>query len=74
MKKFQIPVKKGVGQKMDATDRPTYDEWMRRVDALLRKYVGLSYADLVDCTWMEWYEKRLRPIRAANRALRQEQE
>jgi hypothetical protein len=67
---FTIKVKKGIGMKMDATDNPTFEDWMRRVDHMIYKACGLSSADLPDCMYGDWYQARLRPIRAANKALK----
>lgn len=72
--KLQIKVKKGAPQKMPTDQNPTFEEWMGRVDSLLSRAVGLSSADLADQKWREWYDARLLPIRAANRALRAETE
>ena len=68
-----IKVKKGIPQKMDVDDNPTFGEWMARVDKILLRSVGLVSDDLIDQTWMAWYDSRLRPIRAANKALRRQQ-
>lgn len=67
---LQIKVKAGVPQKMDASDQPTFEQWMARVDGTLRKLRGLSVYDLPDCNFRDWYDARLRPIRACNRALK----
>ena len=64
-----LKVKKGVGQKMDASDNRGFEDWMRAVDKLVG-YRGLSVYDLPDCCYRDWYDNRLRPIRAANRALK----
>ena len=65
-----IKVKTEVPQTMDEGDNPTFDKWMARIDSVLSKHIGLTSADLDDCRYMDWYEQRLRPIRAANRALK----
>lgn len=65
-----IKVKPGVPRVMDATDNPTFQGWMHRIDRLITAWAGLSVHDLPDCPFREWYEDRLRPIRAANLALR----
>ena len=68
-----IKVKKGIPMLMDDTDRPTFEEWMARVDRLVSRHVGISVYDLEDAPFMEWYEDRVRPIRAANKALKRQQ-
>jgi hypothetical protein len=65
-----LKVKKGIGMKMDATDNPTFEQWMVRVDKLLVRACGLSSADLADCMYHDWFDARIRPIRAANKALK----
>lgn len=64
-----LKLRKGLPFVMDADDNPTFDRWMERVDALVWKF-GLSVHDLPDCDYWTWYDERLRPVRAANRALR----
>jgi len=64
-----LKVKPGVGQKLDAGDNPTFEEWMKRVDKFLA-YRWLCADDLPDCDYRTWYANRVRPIRAANRALK----
>jgi len=64
-----LKVKKGVPQKMKASDNRSFDVWMRAVDKLVG-YRGLSVYDLPDYCYRDWYDSRLRPIRAANRALK----
>jgi hypothetical protein len=63
-----LKVKAGTPHKMDDSDTSTFDEWMARIDRLV--YLrGLSVYDLPDCPFRDWYDKRVRPIRAANKAL-----
>jgi hypothetical protein len=66
---MKIKVKQGVPLTMDAHDWPTFDEWLERVDAVLVRCRGVSVYDLPDAPYRDWYLERLRPIRAANRAL-----
>jgi len=72
--KIKIAVKKGTPQKMDADDQPTFEQWSKRVDALVQRFACMSLYDLPDVPLMDWYNARLRPIRAANRALKYAQE
>jgi len=65
-----IKVKLGTPYEMDAWQRPSFDEWMRAIENLIWKLRGISVYDLPDCPFDEWYDERLRPIRAANKALR----
>jgi len=64
-----LKVKPGVSQKLDDGDNPTFEEWMKRVDKFVG-YRGLSVYDLPDRRYDIWYANRVRPIRAANRALK----
>lgn len=66
----KIKVKSNTPQKLDPGDNPTFEKWCSRVDSLLSIHTGLGRDDLPDQPWQRWYEQRLRPIRAANRALR----
>jgi len=65
-----LKVKAGVPQKMDDSDTSTFEQWMKKVDRYIGIACGLSYLDLPDCLYCDWYVARVRPIRAANRALR----
>ena len=65
-----IKIKPGVPMKMDSGDNPTFEEWIKRVNAFLTRTCGLIIDDLPDCNYATWYESRLRPIRAAQRALK----
>ena len=67
---MRIKVKAGVPMKMDADDNRTFDQWCRSVDKFLLSYAGATLSDLPDCRYRDWYDDRVRPIRAANRALR----
>ena len=64
-----LKVKPGVSQKLDDGDNPTFEQWMKRVDKFLA-YRGLCADDLPDCRYDVWFDNRVRPIRAANRALK----
>ena len=70
MQGILLKVKPGVPKTMDADDNPTFERWLQRVDQLLERCRGLSYQDLPDCNYRDWYERRMRPIHAANKALR----
>jgi len=67
---MRIKVKPGVPSQMADDDRPTFEEWMSRIDRLVSRVVGLSIYDLDDCLFRDWYDDRLRPIHAANKALK----
>ena len=65
-----ITIKKGVPYELDANDNPSFKCWMKRVDSVVWKMVGMSVHDLPDCNFRIWYDERLRPVRAAARAVR----
>lgn len=65
-----LKVKRGVPQTLDPQDNPTFERWLRRVENLLVAACGVVVDDLDDMPWREWYDHRLRPIRAANKALK----
>ena len=67
---MRLKLRKGLPLGMDADDNPTYEQWMSRVDGIVRA-IGCSIYDLPDCNYLDWYNARLRPIRAANRALKE---
>jgi len=55
---------------MRADANPTFEEWMAALDRILWKYRGLSIYDLPDCQYRNWFDSRLKPAFAINRALR----
>jgi hypothetical protein len=65
-----IRIKKGVPMKMDEDQNTTFEEWIDRCDRLAFHILGFSINDFPDVCWRDWYEARLRPVRAVNRALR----
>lgn len=65
-----LKLKVGAPHKMPATDRPTFDRWMARCDAILIRYRGLSIYDLPDVAWRVWFDAGVTPIRAVNRSIR----
>lgn len=66
---MNLKVKPGTPREMDPTDNPTFEQWMGRVDAVCWRCAGLSVYDLPDCLYRDWYDKRLRPVWAAKKAL-----
>ena len=70
MKTPYLKIKKGVSRRMAASANPPFDEWMAALDRRLWKYRGLSIYDLPDCQYRNWYDARLKPAFAINRALR----
>jgi hypothetical protein len=69
MKAPRIKIKAGTPRQMNADDDCTLEFYCQRVDAILRRAVGMSLYDLPDCPISDWYEDRVRPIYAANKAL-----
>ena len=67
---MKLKIKEGVPYEMDADDNPTFERWMERVDDVVWRAVGCSVLDLPDCDYWTWYDERLRPVRAAARAVR----
>lgn len=65
-----LRLRKGLSYEMDTNDNPTFRHWMARVEQWRYRAAGISVYDLPDCDYRTWYDERLRPIRAANRALR----
>lgn len=65
-----ITVKPGIPQKMDPDDASTYEQWLAKVDAYLERACGMAHDDLPDQCTRDWYDTRLRPVRAAKRLLK----
>ena len=67
---MKIKIKPDVPYELNAGDSPTFERWMDRVDGLVWTCAHLSVYDLPDCLFRIWYDERLRPVRAAARAVR----
>lgn len=65
-----IKVKPGIPRHLDVNDNPSFDEWFKRVDRFVSRNFGVGLDDLPDCDYLSWYDDRLRPIHAANKALK----
>lgn len=48
----------------------TFEQWLREVDRAVVAKVGLSYQDLPDCCYRDWYDQGVSPKGAASRAIR----
>ena len=66
---MKIRIKPGIPYELDPGDNPTFEQWMARVDRVILTSIGISIHDLPDCPFRDWYDDRLRPVRAAARAL-----
>ena len=47
----------------------SFEAWLDKVGAHLRKTVGLSYSDLSDQPYRDWFNDKVSPATAAKRAL-----
>lgn len=47
-----------------------FKTWMKKVEDLVERLVGVSVGDLPDCNYMDWFEDGLSPMRAAKRAIK----
>ena len=52
--------------------RMSFEQWMKKVDSHIIAICGLSYMDLADQPYYDWYDNRTSPKAAAKRALRNE--
>lgn len=50
----------------------TFESWMDKVGAALRKKIGLSYSDLPDQPWRDWFDSGMTPSKAADQCLKNE--
>ena len=66
----RIKAKAGISRYMDASDTPTFEAWLQRVDNLLLRYLVIGTEYLVDIDYMSLYDDRVRPIHAANKAIK----
>ena len=48
----------------------SFEEWLKKVDAILIAKCGMSLYDLPDCSYSLWYESGISAESAAKRALR----
>lgn len=51
----------------------TFAMWLAEVDKAIQKLCGLSYKDLADQPFIDWYEDGVAPKAAAKMALASEQ-
>lgn len=65
-----IKIKDGTPATLNPGDNPTYEQWLNRVNKWVSSFTGLDLRDLQDMKYRDWYDARLRPIRAANRVIR----
>jgi hypothetical protein len=49
-----------------------FEAWMKKVDAAVGERSDLSYMDLTNQPYRDWFEDGVRPARAAVKALRAE--
>lgn len=56
------------------TQSRTFPEWMKAVDEIIERRLGLSSADLPDCCYRDWYDEGVSPLTAAVRAIRNAKE
>lgn len=50
--------------------KPTFEEWLRLVDVYVLAKCGLSYDDLEDCPYRDWFDDGMRPSTAAAKAIK----
>ncbi len=48
----------------------SFEDWLNAVDRAVGR-IGLSYMDLPDCPYADWYEDELSPAQAAKLAIRE---
>jgi hypothetical protein len=53
---------------MAATTKKTFEQWMKEVDNILARTVGLTSLDLPDCCYRDWYDDGMTPKSAASKA------
>jgi hypothetical protein len=51
------------------TEKLTFNQWMRKVDAELTDLCGLTSMDLADQTYHDWYDDGYTPEEAAQEAM-----
>lgn len=64
-----IKLKKGIRRTM-ASPKPTFEEWMDRVNRALLNTRGISIHDMPDYLWRKDYNSNLKPLITLNRAIR----
>lgn len=47
----------------------TFEQWLREVDTALTSECGLSYLDLPDQPWRDWFDSDMTPQDAAQECL-----
>jgi len=47
----------------------TFKQWMKALDDLTWNMVGMSIHDLPDCCYRDWYDDKVSPTEAVERAI-----
>lgn len=47
----------------------SFEQWLNEMDKVVKEKAYLSYQDLPDCSYSQWYEDGLSPKQAANKAI-----
>lgn len=50
--------------------KKTFEEWLKEVDREVKAVVGMSYQDLEDCPYSDWYESGKSAKSAAKKAIK----
>ena len=54
--------------------KTAFEQWLAKIDAILLSKIGLSYNDLPDCPYAQWYEDGVTAKGAASRAIKNAKE
>ena len=52
------------------TAKKTFEQWLKEVDDAIRAKCGMSYLDLADVPYYDWYEAKVKPATAASGAIK----
>ena len=55
---------------MATATKPTFTEWLTAMDRIVEAKTGLSYEDLEDRPFRDWYDDGVSPASAATRTIR----
>ncbi len=50
--------------------KKSFEDYMKEVDAILSRRVGLTSSDLPDCMYCDWHEDGVSPKSAAAKAIK----
>lgn len=62
-----VRVRPDAPRRLSPDDNPTFEQWIARVNYILLRLFGVGVYDLPGYPYLDWYNRRLHPVRAGAR-------